>query len=360
MKSNNIKNLFFVFIIFFYNIISIDTKQESVYLNLPVNTSKMLNTTNENDLQKKMIEPEKYPPIIIVLHYTFTNTINQVVKTFYNRRVSSNFTIDRDGTIYQHIMDGNIAHHAGKSFWHGNYDINYYSKGIELINVGFDTVKQKNKKMSGVKKAANRSWESWSDKQIQAAASLIKAIAKQYNIKPWNIIGHSDCAPDRKDDPGPIFPWKKLNEEYEIGFWPNKKLTIPIEQVARLKRKDYLGFLHALGYPIKGFSNFVENRMDLDKKTKEDMVNMDKRLTETGEETIKVFKYHYMQDRFERDPNYNARLLDEDTKLTILKCVSSLINKDDYLLRTLNKLYANNMLSENAKRLINSLGSTLF
>ena len=31
---------------------------------------------------------------------------------------------------------------------------------------------------------------------------------KEYNIQ--DIVGHSDIAPSRKTDPGPLFDWKKI------------------------------------------------------------------------------------------------------------------------------------------------------
>lgn len=42
---------------------------------------------------------------------------------------------------------------------------------------------------------------------------------KEYKISPKNILGHSDIAPTRKQDPGPMFPWEQLYRKYGVGAW---------------------------------------------------------------------------------------------------------------------------------------------
>jgi N-acetyl-anhydromuramyl-L-alanine amidase AmpD len=347
--------VYFLFIVFILtnNNAVYASNEEALYLNITVNTSKMLEPKN-HDGSQKMFEPAKYDPAVIVLHYTVTSSVGQTVNTFYNRGVSSHFTIDRDGTIYHHINDDNLAYHAGQSYWEGNYSVNYYSKGIEQINVGFDVDGILLVNATKTKIADGKTWETWSDKQVSAVANLVKALTIRYNIKPWNIIGHADIAPGRKQDPGPLFPWKKLHDEYGIGFWPDDDRPISLDKASELDHKDCMIFLGALGYATKGFSESIENLADLDDKRKEMMFQMDKALND--KDIITTFQYHYMQDRFVDDISYQAGKLDNDTKLTILKCVNSRINNDKYLTGVLNKLYANNGLSEKSKLLIKELG----
>jgi len=51
---------------------------------------------------------------------------------------------------------------------------------------------------------------------------LLKDISKRQGISPRHIIGHSDIAPLRKLDPGPLFPWKRLAAE-GLGLWPDEQ-----------------------------------------------------------------------------------------------------------------------------------------
>src|SRR5690606_34849772 len=61
-------------------------------------------------------------------------------------------------------------------------------------------------------------WEPYDPVQIRVVAALLKDIIRRHQIKPHNIVGHSDVAPQRKIDPGPLFPWKQLADQ-GIGRW---------------------------------------------------------------------------------------------------------------------------------------------
>jgi N-acetylmuramoyl-L-alanine amidase len=56
-------------------------------------------------------------------------------------------------------------------------------------------------------------------------AELVKDLVNRYQISPTNVLAHSDIAPTRKQDPGPLFPWKKLYDEYGIGMWYDDAAT---------------------------------------------------------------------------------------------------------------------------------------
>ena len=55
--------------------------------------------------------------------------------------------------------------------------------------------------------------------QIDAVIALVKDICARQGIRPDHVLGHSDIAPQRKVDPGPRFPWKRLADEGLIP-WP--------------------------------------------------------------------------------------------------------------------------------------------
>ncbi|HEY5007438.1 MAG TPA: N-acetylmuramoyl-L-alanine amidase, partial [Caulobacteraceae bacterium] len=54
--------------------------------------------------------------------------------------------------------------------------------------------------------------------QIAALLKLLAGIRERWDVADARIIGHSDVAPDRKTDPGELFPWKSLAEA-GFGLW---------------------------------------------------------------------------------------------------------------------------------------------
>ncbi len=141
-------------------------------------------------------------PSFIVLHYTGMKTAEEALErlTSEEAKVSSHYTVDEDGTIYQHVKEEDRAWHAGVSCWQDMKDINSASIGIEIVNSGHEF-----------------GYKEFSDRQIESVISLCKDIQNRHDIE--NVLAHSDVAPDRKEDPGELFPWKKLAIE-GVGFWP--------------------------------------------------------------------------------------------------------------------------------------------
>ncbi len=86
--------------------------------------------------------------------------------------------------------------------------LNSSSIGIEIVNPGFSDT------------PTGRVWYPYSEAQVQSLIVLLKDISKRNGIDPKNIIGHSDIAPLRKLDPGPLFPWKRLAAE-GLAVWPD-------------------------------------------------------------------------------------------------------------------------------------------
>ena len=100
-------------------------------------------------------------------------------------RVSSHFVIARSGAVTQFVDMNHRAWHAGVSSFQGRTNCNDFSIGVELEGcVDHDYAPQ----------------------QIQALVSLCGQITKKFPSISW-VVGHSDIAPQRKQDPGPGFPW---------------------------------------------------------------------------------------------------------------------------------------------------------
>ena len=149
----------------------------------------------------------------VVMHYT-SASLDHSLKLLTHGEVSSHYLIgdDAPATIYKLVDESARAWHAGESEWDGRTWLNSSSIGIEIVNPGFrDT-------------PTGRLWYPYSEAQIQAITVLLKDIVKRNKINPKYIIGHSDIAPGRKVDPGPLFPWKRLAQE-GLGRWPDERLV---------------------------------------------------------------------------------------------------------------------------------------
>lgn len=145
----------------------------------------------------------------IVVHYTAANLMRSLY-LLTKTNVSSHYLISRDGTIYQLVNDDKRAWHAGISEWQGKNSLNNSSIGIELVNLGYKETPQKTKV-----------WYNYTDAQIKSLKRLLKELQARYDIPSKNILGHSDVAPQRKSDPGPLFPWRELAKE-GLSIWPNE------------------------------------------------------------------------------------------------------------------------------------------
>lgn len=144
----------------------------------------------------------------VVLHYT-SSDLQQSLKTLTRNGVSSHYLIgDTPPTIYQLVDENRRAWHAGTSQWQGRTWLNASSIGIELVNPGYRDTPQ------------GRVWTTYSEAQISQLILLLKDIQQRHQLPLDSIIGHSDIAPQRKVDPGPLFPWQRLAEAGLIS-WPD-------------------------------------------------------------------------------------------------------------------------------------------
>ena len=106
-------------------------------------------------------------------------------------RVSSHLFIRRDGSVLQFVPFDKRAWHAGDSDFNGQSGCNDFSIGIELEGTddsGFRAV------------------------QYSKLAEITGQLLAQYDIPTANIVGHSDIAPGRKTDPGPLFDWIRFRK----------------------------------------------------------------------------------------------------------------------------------------------------
>lgn len=145
----------------------------------------------------------------LILHYTVLNDEKSIM-VLTQQAVSSHYLINsqNDNEIYQLVDENKRAYHAGVSIWRADKNLNDTSIGIEIVNMGFKN-----------DASGNRVFEAFTDEQVKKIAALCKDIVTRYQIPATNVLAHADIAPTRKQDPGPLFPWKKLYDEYQIGMW---------------------------------------------------------------------------------------------------------------------------------------------
>jgi len=150
----------------------------------------------------------------LVFHYTAVDDTTSL-RLLSGENVSAHYLISdrvdsrtRKPIVYRLVSEERRAWHAGVSNWNGRVNLNDSSVGIEIVNPGFT------ENLLGQK-----TWYPYTQPQINALTALAKEIIRRYGITPDNVLGHSDIAPLRKQDPGKLFPWKALAGQ-GVGAWP--------------------------------------------------------------------------------------------------------------------------------------------
>ena len=181
-------------------------------------------------------------PDMLVLHYTGMQTADEAVSRLCDpaAEVSAHYVVNENGVILRLVPEERRAWHAGRGVWQGETDVNAASIGIEIVNPGHEF-----------------GYRAFPEAQVQAVIALIADIRARWTIPDARIIGHSDTAPDRKQDPGELFPWKRLAEAgHGLWFEPAPER---IKALGGLLQKGDQGIgamvlragLHRLGYGLK-------------------------------------------------------------------------------------------------------------
>ncbi len=153
---------------------------------------------------------ERAEPIsMVVLHYTDMPSVDAALTRLCDpaSKVSAHYVISEEGEVTRLVDESKRAWHAGRSFWRGKSNVNGASIGIELHNPGHTC-----------------GYRPFPDAQIEALVPLLHRIVQAYDIPRANVVGHSDVAPQRKLDPGELFPWERL-AEYRLAL-PQPKIEL--------------------------------------------------------------------------------------------------------------------------------------
>lgn len=134
----------------------------------------------------------------------FTNQLDWDAHPYYQGlrglEVSAHFFITRAGVLWQFVDCDQRAWHAGVSRYRGRERCNDDSVGIELEGLEGQT---------------------FTPAQYTALARLSQDLAARYPIT--HIAGHEHIAPGRKQDPGPGFQWRRLQQAlgWEVARFPS-------------------------------------------------------------------------------------------------------------------------------------------
>ena len=219
----------------------------------------------------------------IILHYTALDDENSK-KVLTEQEVSAHFLITTrdEESIYNLVPEDKRAWHAGDSEWKSSKNLNDSSIGIEIVNLGLNEDILDDTDV-GVERALKNQYRQapYTEEQIKKIAILVKYLSEKYEIAPENILGHSDVAPQRKLDPGPMFPWKELYDKYNIGMWydedeKNKIQTEIGAEFSTLTVTAYQNEFKKFGYAIQITGVY-------DKQTAN---------------VIKAFQLHFRQENF--------------------------------------------------------------
>lgn len=164
------------------------------------------------------------PVAHLVLHHT-AQPLDVSLDLLRFGRVSAHYVVDINGDIYRLVEEARVAWHAGLSWWGDARGLNATSIGVEIVNLD-----------------GNR--HDYPRAQRDAVIGLCRGIlARHPGIAARNVVGHSDIAPKRKDDPGGRFFWRALAEA-GVGLWPAASAAAgPAEEA------DLLAVLRRIGYP---------------------------------------------------------------------------------------------------------------
>jgi N-acetylmuramoyl-L-alanine amidase len=217
----------------------------------------------------------------LVLHFTTIDN-DASIRVLTQGAVSSHYLVSErvgnvEAKVFQLVPEDRRAFHAGLSSWKGQSGLNASSIGIEIVNKGYTDSPQ------------GRTWHEYQPEQMDLVIALSKDIIKRHQIRPDRVVGHSDIAPGRKNDPGPKFPWKRFAEEGLIP-WPNAAMVRTKQSEYEVALPDVAWFQEKLN--AHGFSLQVTGIMDA-----------------PTQQTLEAFQMKYRQSKFDGMPDAETAAL---------------------------------------------------
>ncbi|MEK7432655.1 MAG: N-acetylmuramoyl-L-alanine amidase [Cyanobacteriota bacterium] len=185
----------------------------------------LMESPNQND------RPSGVRPDTIILHHTASAAEAKNIGKFFQNpesKVSAHYTVDRTGYVVQSVDDSKRSWHAGKSQFQGRENVNDFSIGIEICNIGDNK-------------------DPYPDAEYDSIIKLVGYLMTQYNIPAKNITRHKDIAlpAGRKDDTSESFSVQRvlngvhelLNGTYKPTIKTEKALSYPDFREVKLDEK---------------------------------------------------------------------------------------------------------------------------
>lgn len=209
----------------------------------------------------------------LVIHFT-AEDLKSSIEILTKQDVSAHYLVTDElpPRVYRLVDENKRAWHAGLSSWRGQTQLNASSIGIEIVNPG------------GLKLADGSTyWPPYGDAQMELVIQLVQDIIQRHQIRPERVVGHSDIAPQRKVDPGPRFPWKRLAD---LGLipWPDAARVAEQSAAYDVQLPDIAWFQSALA--AHGFE--VPRHGQLDTNTRN---------------VLRAFQMKYRPAKFDGEPD---------------------------------------------------------
>lgn len=152
------------------------------------------------------------PVRFLILHYTGMANEDEALAwlTTSESRVSAHYFVRENGEIIQTVEETDRAWHAGVSRWQTASALNGASIGIEIHNPGHEF-----------------GYRPFPPAQMEAVLRLVDCIVRRHGIDRADVLGHSDIAPTRKEDPGELFDWALLARHGLALARPERLLADP-------------------------------------------------------------------------------------------------------------------------------------
>lgn len=165
------------------------------------------------DAPSPNFDERSLPVSMLVLHYTGMEDAASAIARLRDpkAKVSAHYLVGEDGGVLRLVDEDKRAWHAGRAFWRGLTDVNGASIGIEIVNPGHEF-----------------GYRPFPEAQMDALVPLIADVVGRHGIRPPYVVGHSDVAPARKEDPGELFDWARLAKLGLAMPRPTRNLIDPL------------------------------------------------------------------------------------------------------------------------------------